>query len=152
MKKEYKSDSELIDLYYQGSTSLEEERYLKTHKCEEYNNLNERILFAYFKHNSKVPDDLEELLFSGIQQREQDKKRLRSKRIALWSTAAAVLVLFFSVFSLQKTENTGLPLSEEEQFALLEQALGQVSYSLQPSEDDDLVVVFQDDDIEMIMQ
>lgn len=152
MKRECKSIDDLINLYFQGDTTLEEEKYLKINNCEENINLSERMLFAYFEHNSSVPDDLEDLLFLGIQQREQAKKRLRGNRIAFWSTAAAALVLFFAVFSLQKTENRGLSLSEEEQFALLEQALGQVSYSLQSPEDDALIVVFQDDDIELIMQ
>lgn len=150
--KTTESTEQLMERYFRGETSLEEEQLISRLLNEETGLREEQDMFAYFANEAQVPDNLEETLFAGIQQHEQKRRNLGGRRIAMWSAVAAVLVLFFSVFSLQKTENSGLSLSEEAQFALLEQALGQVSYSLQPSEDDDLVVVFQDKNIEMIME
>lgn len=141
---------ELLDRYYKGETNLQEEKFLRTELQNNENFSDESDVFAFFENENFVPENLEDVIFEGIESRDLQRKKIRLRIIQFVSVAASVLI--FLSFYFWETENSSKrELSQDEKFMVLEQALAQVSYSLQPEEDDDLLVIFQDENFEIVM-
>jgi hypothetical protein len=148
--------NKLLEEYYKGGTSLQEEAELR----EAVENgtgrfRDEELLFRYYKQEAFVPDDLEEKLFAGIREHENTRKHRGMTLKSRWlkySSIAAVVCLFASVlwFSGRNPQDTGL--TDEQQFAIMEQALMQMSFGVQPPDDRELLVLFQDDNLEIVVE
>ncbi len=149
MKKEQLQD--LLDKYYKAETNLQEEETLREELQGSDDFAEEKDVFTYFREEAFVPQNLENTIFNQITAREPGRKKIIRMYVIRAVSVAAMVVLFISIFLLRPGKVTPLKLSQDEQFAVLEQALSQVSYCLQPSEDDDLVVVFQDKNFEIVM-
>ncbi len=138
-----KTQNNLLSKYYKGETSLEEEEQLKNSNLSAVEN----DVFGYFKKEGLIPENLEQELFEGLES-ERKKKKMLKRWIYSISSAAAVLLIFISIF-LQEQYKKNQQL--ENQFFVLEQAMFQVSESIQPEEPDEMFVLWVDDNVEIII-
>lgn len=137
----------LLNKYYKGETLLEEERELKELFQNDENHTSEQDIFGYFENESNIPVDLEETIFENIETKNKKRKTIRMRLYSL-SSAAAVIILFLSIYlDFRDTQNTQL----ENDFFVMEQALFQVSESLQPKEQEEMLVLWVDDNVEIII-
>ena len=137
----------LLNKYYKGETLLEEERELKELFQNDENHTSEQDIFGYFENESNIPVDLEEGIFENIETKNKKRKTIRMRLYSL-SSAAAVIILFLSIYlDFRDTQNTQL----ENDFFVMEQALFQVSESLQPKEQEEMLVLWVDDNVEIII-
>lgn len=137
----------LLRKYYSGESSLEEEKELKSFFAEAETDLTEQDIFGYFKQECTVPGDLEESIFSNIENSSKKKKSFRIRFYGI-SSAAAVILIFLSVYlDIRNTKNTKM----ENDFFVMEQALFQVSESIQPDVQEEMLVLWVDDDVEIII-
>ena len=138
----------MLDKYYRGETSLEEERELKTAVSESKTESAEKDIFSFYENEAKVPEGLEDDLFAGIEKHAVKKKSIRMQLYSVISAAAVVLIVLTVFLDVRSKKQTKL----EDQFFVMEQALFQVSESLQPEpEPDDMLVLWVDDDVEIII-
>lgn len=142
-----KRQENLLDKYYQGETSCEEEEILKEQILHESFDSAEKDMFGYFQKERVIPEDLETHIFEKIQEKQVKGKSIRMKIIS-WSSAAAVLIVFATgYFNFRHTKNTKI----ENDFFVMEQALYQVSESIQPEEQEEMFVLWVDSDVEIII-
>ncbi|WP_321347374.1 hypothetical protein [uncultured Draconibacterium sp.] len=138
----------MLDKYYRGETSLEEEKELKAAVSESKTESAEQDIFSFYKNEAKVPEGLEDDLFAGIEKQTVKKKSIRMQLYSVVSAAAVVLIVLTVFLDVRSKKQTKL----EDQFFVMEQALFQVSESLQPEpEPDDMLVLWVDDDVEIII-
>ncbi|QIA09843.1 hypothetical protein [Draconibacterium halophilum] len=138
----------MLDKYYRGDTSLEEEKELKAAVSESKTKSTEQDIFSFYDIESVVPEGLEEDLFAGIEKQAFKKKSIRMHFYSVISAAAVVLIVLTVFLDVRNKKQTKL----EDQFFVMEQALFQVSESLQPEpEPDDMLVLWVDDDVEIII-
>lgn len=142
-----KTKDNLLEKYYRGETSLEEENELKNSiRFEEFDS-SEKNIFDFYKKAGNVPDDLEESLMSGLVEH-QNKSKVKRLWIYRISSAAAVLLVVLTVFlGYRAHRNAEL----ESQFFVMEQALFQVSESIQPDEKNEMLVLWVDENVEIII-
>ena len=144
--------NKLLEDYYSGNTSLEEEATLREAVVNDPDHLHEeRGLFDYYKNEASVPDNLENQLFIGIQEHENKMKILKTRWLK-YSSIAAVVCFFASVFWFSNGNQNKKGLTDEQQFAIMEQALMQVSFGVQPPDDQELLVLFQDGNLEIVVE
>ena len=137
----------LLSKYYKGETSLEEEKELKNHFRQEEQESSEQDLFGYFESGNRVPSDLEDQLieFIGLEKARTTTIRMKILRIA---SAAAVLILLASAFfTARYARNSRL----ENEFSVMDPDLFQVSASLSTEHGDELLVLWVDNDVEIII-
>ena len=139
-----------LEAYYKAETNLQEESSLRNEIDDSFGFPEESDVFAYYQQKAFVPENLENELFKNIEAKEKSRKLFRH-RLMQFVSAAAVLVLFLSIFVTQPKNKQTYNLTQEEQFSVLEQALAQVSSGLQPPENDEVLVIFQDKNIEVVM-
>nr|WP_321354297.1 hypothetical protein [uncultured Draconibacterium sp.] len=138
----------MLDKYYRGETTLEEEKELKTAVSESKTESAEKDIFSFYENEAKVPKGLEDDLFAGIEKQTVAKKSIRMQMYSVISAAAVVLIVLTVFLDVRSKKQTKL----EDQFFVMEQALFQVSESLQPEpEPDDMLVLWVDDDVEIII-
>lgn len=137
----------LLKKYYNGETSLEEEKILKEQVLLKDSDSSEKDMFGYFEHESYVPDDLEESIFAKVTEKETSGKLIRMRLCRITSAAAVILVILSVYLGYQKNRNEKL----ESEFFVMEQALYQVSESLQPDEQEDMMVLWVDNNVEIII-
>lgn len=137
----------LLDKYYRGETSLEEEKELMELLASEENQGADEELFAFFENEAAIPDDLEESLFNGVLEKQKQRKVRRMRWYSFSSAAAVVLVLLSVYIDFRKEQKKEM----EIQFFVMEQALYQMSSSLQPDEQQDMLVLWVDKDLEIIL-
>lgn len=137
----------LLKKYYKGETSLEEEKQLKEKMLQEESDSAEKDVFGYFENESFVPEDLEETIFSNIKENENKGKLIRMRLYRISSAAAAILIILSVYLGYRKSRNEKL----ESEFFVMEQALYQVSETLQPEEQEDMMVLWVDNDVEIII-
>lgn len=138
---------DLLKKYYSGETSLEEEKELKKQILLEESGSSEKDVFSYYENESFVPDDLEESIFSKVEEKQRKGKTLRMRMYSIVSTAAVILVILSIYIDFRKTKNTQL----ENDFFLMEQALFQVSESIQPDKQEEMFVLWVDNNVEIII-
>jgi hypothetical protein len=137
----------LLNKYYSGETSLEEEKELKSFFDEEESNSAEQDIFGYFERESKVPADLEDNILANLKNTTKKKKSIRVRLYRITSVAAVILILLTVYLDFRDTRNAKL----ENDFFVMEQALFQISESIQPKEQEEMLVLWVDDDVEIII-
>jgi len=138
---------DLLKKYYNGETTLEEEKELKEYILLEENGSAEKDFFGYFQKEGYVPADLEESIFSKLEEKQHKGKKIRMRIYSIISAAAVILVILSVYIDFRKTRNAEL----ENQFFVMEQALYQVSESIQPEEQEDMMVLWVDSNVEIII-
>lgn len=145
MKLEMKN--KWLDKYYKGETSLNEERELKKSILTEKDDTVDKDVFGYFEAAGTVPDDLEEQLFNKVEKKINRKKSIRLGLYSIVSAAAVIIFLLGIYLDFKETRREKI----ENEFFVMEQALFQVSESIQPEEQEDMFVLWVDDDVEIII-
>jgi hypothetical protein len=142
-----KEQEKLLDKYYRGETTVDEERELMNWITSNENESAEKDMFGYFKNEIIVPRDLEETLFSGIEKKQIQKNQLNTRLIRIVSAAAVILIILSIYLNIQTGKNAEM----ENNFYVMEQALFQVSESIQPEEQEEMLVLWVDNDVEIII-
>lgn len=138
---------DLLDKYYRGETSLEEEKMMKEHFLNEEDDSAEKYMFGYFQNESFVPADLETSVFSKLTEH-QNRTKIRKIRLFSIISSAAVLALIISFYlNFRAKEKVRI----ENNFFVMEQALYRISESIQPVEQEEMLVLWVDDDVEIII-
>jgi hypothetical protein len=140
-------EKNLFDKYYKGETSVEEENDFKKLVLSEETDSAEKDIFEYFRLENAVPGNLEETIFSGIENELCRKKTNKIRLYSLSSAAAVILVLLSVYVDFRKEQNAKI----ENDFFVMEQALFQVSKSIQPEEQEEMLVLWVDDNVEIII-
>ena len=141
------NQEELLDKYYKGETTPGEEQELKAYFQESKNDSAEKDIFGYFQKESFVPGDLETSVFAQLTEH-QNKTKIRKIRLYSIISSAAIIAVILSVFlNFQAKEKARI----ENNFFVMEQALFQVSESIQPVEQEEMLVLWVDDDVEIII-
>ncbi|MBT3385211.1 MAG: hypothetical protein HN778_05085 [Prolixibacteraceae bacterium] len=137
----------LLNKYYNGETSLDEEKELKKLFLNDMNHNSEHDIFGYFENEKNIPVDLEENIFVNLETKVKKRKTIRMRLYSL-SSAAAVIIIFLSVYlDFRDTKTTQI----ENDFFVMEQALFQISESIQPKEQEEMLVLWVDDNVEIII-
>ncbi len=142
-----KTNDRLLEKYYNGETSLEEEKLLKETYTTAGTPSAENDIFGFYEAEAFVPSDLEESVFNNITKKQQ-KAKVRKMWIYSFTSAAASVLIVMTVFlgirndRIQKMENN---------FFVMEQALYQVSQSIQPAEEEEMLVLWVDENVEIII-
>ncbi len=139
----------LLEKYYKGETELDEEALLKDFIAgEEETFADEQLIFDYYKEEAKMPEGMEDQLLKGFMQQQKPNKTIKLHWMRYASVAAVLLLgVVFWFSGHQKHQQM---LAADEQFALMERALMEVSIGVQPPENDEVVVLFKDENLEII--
>lgn len=138
----------LQEKYFKGETSLEEEEALRELMAKNSLPEAEQDMFRFFENEATVPEDLEESLFAGIEKHQHSAGRTRRLRwYSIASTAAVIAILLTVYLDFRHEQKTKM----ENNFFVMEHALFQVSQSLQPEEQKEMMVLWVDDDVEIII-
>lgn len=133
----------LLDKYYSGESTAEEEATLKAELLASGETIPENDIFSYYSSGSALPEEMEESIFSRIEEKPTGR-RLRMRIFSL--SAAAGLLLLVSLYTgylhEQNTKNT---------IKTMEHALSLVSGSLQPEENPEMLVLWIDNNVEVII-
>ena len=138
---------ELLRKYYKGETSFIEEEELKQLLSVTSDASVEKDVLAYFEMEKRIPDDLEEKLFAGVIRTDSRKKTKQRRLYSLVSVAASLLLVVGFALNSRSNKITQM----ESDFFVMEQALYQVSQGIQPEEQEDMLVLWIDDDVEIII-
>lgn len=139
---------ELLLKYFDGQTTQEEEALLKKKILDEPSDSAEKDMFAFFNQEGKVPENLEEIFAFLPENEVSEKKKTQKMRFWQLSSAAAVLIVFLgSYFVFQQNKKARM----ENDFFVMEQALFRISESIQPEEEEEILVLWVDSDVEIII-
>ncbi|MFV0269638.1 MAG: hypothetical protein ACK5HT_21155 [Draconibacterium sp.] len=137
---------ELLEKYYRGESSLDEERELKQLVPENELPDAEQDMLDFLGQEAVLPDGLEEELMGAIEKRRNRLFKIR--RLTSMGSAAAVILIVLTVFLDVRNKRIS---KMENDFRMMEQALLQVSESLQPEEQKQMLVLWVDDDVEIVI-
>jgi len=140
----------LREKYFKGETTLEEERELRKLLAEDNSSEVESDMFRFFESegNGNIPGDLEESLFAGLEKHRQSSGRTRRLRWYSIASTAAIIILILSIYIDSRYERK---VKMENDFFVMENALFQVSQSLQPEEQKEMMILWVDEDVEVII-
>ncbi len=138
---------ELLDKYFRGETSMEEEKQLKQIMSDNKISQSELAMFSFFEEESRVPDNLEKIVFQKLENKMAPGRKLRLRIIRTLSAAAVILIAVTFYINQKNTRNNLL----EKKFSIMEQALYQVSQNIQPEEQHEMFVLWVDDDVQIII-
>lgn len=141
------NQEELLKKYYKGETETEEEKLLRERIAEENEDSAEKVMFSYFGAMAKVPENLENDLFEAVTETQIKRKTLRMQIYRIVSVAAVFAVVVSVFLGIRSAENK----KTEREFAMMEKALFQVSESIQPQEQEEMIVLWVDDEVEIII-
>jgi len=142
-----KTKHSLLDKYYKGETSIEEENELKNEVLTGENNSVEKDIFGYYNYESTIPENIEDEIFNGIIESKQKNKNIKMWLYRAVASAAILVILITAYLNVQTRKNTQL----ENEFFVLEQALSKVSKSITPDEQEEMLVLWVDEDVEIII-
>lgn len=145
MKTEKKN--KLLDKYYKGETTLEEEKQLKNGIFNDKDETLEKDIFDFFQKESFVPEGLESHIFEKLEEPGQTQKIVKMRWPRLASAAATIAILLTAYLSYREMRNAKI----ENEFMVMEQALYQVSQSIQPEGQDEMLVLWVNEDVEIII-
>ena len=146
MKMEDKN--KLLVKYYSGETNLEEESQLKNDISDDKNAApEEKVIFSFYRKESSIPEGLENRIFRNIEKNSGTSKIIKMRWFRVASVAATVLILLAAYLGYREVRKAKI----ENQFFVMEQALYQVSQSIQPEEQEEMLVLWLDDDVEIII-
>ena len=137
----------LLNKYYKGETSLDEEQQLKHSTADSDFSEAEQDMFAFFENESAIPDDLESSMLAGISRVNSKRKVLKIRWYSI-ASAAAVVAVVVSVFLHVRNDQRS---KMEDNFFVMEQALFQVSQSIQPQEEEQMLVLWVDENTGIII-
>lgn len=137
----------LLNKYYSGKTTLEEEKELKDITREDGIQSAEQDIFGYFENESRMPKGLEKELFSNLETNRNRGRTIRLRLLSFASAAAVILILLSLYINFRNTRIEKM----ENDFFVMENALFQVSESLQPEEQEEMLVLWVDDNVEIII-
>lgn len=137
----------LLNKYYKGETSLDEEQQLKHSTADSDFSEAEQDMFAFFENESAIPDDLESSMLAGISRVNSKRKVLKMRWYSI-ASAAAVVAVVVSVFLHVRNDQRS---KMEDNFFVMEQALFQVSQSIQPQEEEQMLVLWVDENTGIII-
>ena len=138
---------ELLDKYYKGETSLEEEKELKINSFDFQKSKVERDVFSFYKKEGDIPEDLEQSIFEKFDKQQNKGRKINLLLLRSISAAAVVLIVMSVFIKLHNARNERL----EYKFLTMENALYQVAESLQPEEQEEMMVLWVDDNVEIII-
>jgi len=104
-------------------------------------------MFDYFEIAGEVSENLEAELFAHVEKTTQRTRTIRMRLFSLVSAAAVIIILLGIYLDFRETRKTKI----ENDFFTMEQALYQVSESIQPEKQNDMLVLWVDDDVEIII-
>ena len=107
----------------------------------------EKDMFGYFQNESFVPKDLEAAIYKGFTDKQQKSRTLKIRIFRISSIAATILIILSIYLNLQAQRNARI----ENNFLVMEKALFQISESIQPVEQEEMLVLWVDDDVEIII-
>jgi hypothetical protein len=142
-----KTQNNLLEKYYSGKTTLEEEELLKKKVLSGQADTAEKDIFGYFGHESKVPDNIEEELFAGLEEKKKNKRKVKLWMYKVAAAAAAVVLILSLYLHIENRKKARI----ESEFLVMEQALYQVSESIQPAEQEEMLVLWVDENVEIII-
>lgn len=138
----------LLDKFYKGESSHEEEKELKSLIRDSDEHRAEQDIFEYFSASASIPEGLEDDLFAVVQEKTVKRSVIRRRIYSAISAAAVVLVVLTFFLDFRNNKRTQM----EDDFFVMEQALFQISESLQaPQEPDEMLVLWVDNDVEIII-
>jgi hypothetical protein len=138
---------EVLKKFYDGESSLEEEKLLKREILNSDEETPEKDYFRFTQKESRIPESLEADIFAALNENLKTRK-IRIRRLYSLVAVAASLILFFGIYiEFQKTKNQKMA----DTFFQMEQALFQVSETLKPQKADDMVVLWVDNNVEIIV-
>lgn len=144
---EPEQSDKLLNRYYKGEASLEEEALLKAEMRKKGRTSPESDAFAYYEKEGQIPETFEDELFNSVLSREKERRR-KIRYIKVIGAVAASLAIVISIFLDVKIKRQR---DMENRFATMEQAMYQVSETLQPQEQDNMFVLWVDDNVEIII-
>lgn len=138
----------LLEKYYNAQTSLEEEKEISRFLSESKSASAENDMFRFFESQIHVPEDIEDQLVEGLETQLRANRRTRRLRWYSLSSTAAVLILLLTVYIDFRHQRK---VQLENEFLVMEQALFQVSHSLQPEDQKEMMILWVDEDVEIII-
>lgn len=141
-----KTQEDLLSKYFSGETSAEEETQLREELLADEDS-SEKDMMEYFGMMGKVPENLEEQIFASVTQNETKSRTLKMQIYRIAAVAAVLVVVVSAYFGFRSAENKRL----EKEFFVMEQALSQVSKSIEPQEQEEMIVLWVDNDVEIII-
>jgi hypothetical protein len=145
MDKEQKN--RLLQKYYKAETSLEEETGLKENFLPADGNSPENDAFGYYITESKIPEGLEDDLFNSIITKKGRNKSMARHIYSIISAAAVVVLVVGIYLDIREKKEKEM----ETRFVVMEQAIARVSETLQPQDPQDMLVLWVDDNVEIII-
>lgn len=145
MKTEEKN--KLLDKYYKGETTLDEEVQIKNEILDSEEKISEKDIFTFYQMESSIPKDLESQIFNKIEKSSGTTKLIKMRWVRFASVAATVAILLTAYLTYREVRKAKI----ENEFMVMEQALYQVSQSIQPQEQEEMLVLWVDDDVEIII-
>lgn len=137
----------LLNKYYKGETSIEEEAELRSMTLEDSTPSSEKDIFGFYENANMIPADLDNLLLSSLENRQNRGKSIRLNILRAVSVAAVVLIVLSVLLDVRYKRNIQM----ENDFFVMEHALSQVSESLQPAEQEEMLVLWVDENVEIII-
>lgn len=142
-----KTKDNLLEKYYRGETSEEEEKHLKAEILTSDLDSVEKDIFRYFSYEAIIPEGMEETVFGNILRKERKGKTRRVWIYSLTSAAASILIMLSIFTGIQAEKKQKM----ENDFFVLEEALFRISESIQPEEQNDMLVLWVDENVEIII-
>jgi hypothetical protein len=143
-----KSYNSLLKKYLQANSSLEDENELRIGIQANREESPESLMFDYFNSEKEIPAGLEEIIFNKILERGHQKRKVRRLVYSLASIAASVVLSLGFYFDFRSDQLKKM----DSNFALMENALYRVSESIQPGNQEEMLVLWVDDNVEIIIK
>jgi hypothetical protein len=145
MNKEQKG--RLLNSYYKAETSQEDEARLKEQILATGESSPENDAFNFYKKESEIPAGLEDGIFNAIVVKQQKRKTTVRRIFSLVSAAAVIIVVVGVYLDFREKRQREI----ENRFIVMEQAFARVSETLQPQEPQDMLVLWVDNNVEIII-
>lgn len=145
MKKDQKSN--LLNKYYKGETTLEEEAILREQFLSEKKSSPEKDAFRYYREEGRVPEHLESAVFETIRGNRMQRRRKIRWLAVISSAAASVLIVLGVYLGFRERRIREMKSS----FMVMEQAMYSVSETIQLQEPQEMLVLWVDDSVEIII-
>ena len=142
-----KTKENLLEKFYKAETTEEEENVLKSEILSSDLDSVEKAIFGYFSKEAAAPEGLEESVFEYIRAKVRKGKTRRMWLFSLTSAAASVLIALNIFLGIRAEKNYKL----ENEFFVLEDALFRISESIQPQNENDMLVLWVDENVEIIV-
>ena len=137
----------LLRKFYNGETTAEEEIRLKQEIGNSDECSPEKDYFGYTAAQGAIPHSLEQDITLFLDKNIREKKLTMRRILSLVSVAASLLIIFSITHWIKETKSRKM----EDNFFLMEQALFQVSETLKPEIQEDMVVLWVDNNVEIII-